>query len=239
MPEHEEEIVDDEMANLPDDDLLAFAAYEKRIRATTRDAGQFENGWHLERQYVTHLLAFVNVTNLNLDLDSNPPGDDGTFDRWFHEFTHVVDRIVLEVRLRHARSLKRDVVTAVYLSDDYRSEIHKLIGRIRKIVNQADLGDVKKDAIYDKIAKLQSEIDRSRTRFDAFLSRFLDLTNVVGEGAENLEPAVKLLGRLTEVIGRAKSAHDAGKLPSPEETRKLPRPESDQQPDSETDDLPF
>ena len=75
---------------------------------------------------------------------------------------------------------------------------------------------------------------------DAFLSRWLDVTEAVGEGAENLEPAVKLLERVMKLFGRAKVDHDAGKLPPPEETQKLPAPEPEQQPGSDLDDeVPF
>ena len=84
------------------------------------------------------------------------------------------------------------------------------------------------------------EVDKSKTRFDAFLARWLDLTNAAAEGAENLEPAVKLLDRVMRILGRAKADHDAGKLPAPEETKKLPGPKTEQSPGSDLDDeIPF
>ena len=101
----------------------------------------------------------------------------------------------------------------------------QLLGRIRKVINQTELPEPKKAAIYDKISALQAEVDKSTTRFDALLSRWLDLTNALGEGAENLEPLVKLMERLRGVFGRAKAAHDQGQLPAPEEQKQLPGPE--------------
>ncbi len=83
-------------------------------------------------------------------------------------------------------------------------------------------------------------MDRTRTPLAALLSRLLDVTNAVGEGAEKLEPAVRLLERVMKVLGRAKADHDAGKLPPPEETQKLPAPEPEPQPSSDLDDeIPF
>jgi hypothetical protein len=78
-----------------------------------------------------------------------------------------------------------------------------------------------------KITKLQAEIDRGTTRFAFLLSRWLDLTNAIGEGAEKLEPAVKLLERVFKLFGSAKLDLDQGRLPAPEEMKRLPSPTTD------------
>lgn len=108
------------------------------------------------------------------------------------------------------------------------------------MVNRVDLPDPKKDAIYGKVNALQSEVDRSKTRLDAFLSRWLDVTNAASEGAENLEPVVKLLDHVMKIFGRAKTEHDVGNLPPPDEQQKLPSPATDQPSQADLDDeIPF
>ena len=51
----------------------------------------------------------------------------------------------IEIRLAHARGSGAGVATALHLSEDYKTEIRKLLGRVAKVVNQADIPDDKKD----------------------------------------------------------------------------------------------
>jgi hypothetical protein len=131
------------------------------------------------------------------------------------------------------------VVSAISFSPDYRAEIGNLLGKIRKIIAQTDLLEPKRDAIYHKIAALQAEVDRSTTRFDALMSRSLDLTNTLGQAVDNLEPIWKLMERFFKVLGRAKADHDQGQLPPPETTKRLPPPESNADFDDLDDEIPF
>jgi hypothetical protein len=127
-------------------------------------------------------------------------------------------------------------VTAISFSSDYKEEIGGLLDRVRKIVNQAELEEKKKDAIYAKISALQFEVDRSTTLMGAILSGYLDVMTAIGEGGERLEPAVKVLERLMRVFRRAKADHDQGQLPPPEEKKQLPPPEEFHELD---DEIPF
>lgn len=239
MADQDKPITDEEMADLPDDDELAFVVYEERLRARTRNRVSENEGSTLEREYVNHILAFLKVVNIDVPVNREPPYGDQQFWVWYHQFVQEIDLHSVGVRLAHARGAGSGITTAIYLSEDYRTEIHSLLGRVRKVVNAADLPDPKKDDIYDKINALQSEVDRSKTRLDAFLSRWLDVTNAAGEGAENLEPVVKLLGHVMKVFGRAKTEHDVGQLPPPEVTEKLPSPATDQPSQADGDEIPF
>ena len=232
-------ITDEEMADLPGDSELAFVIYEEKLRSKTRDL-DVEYPERLDREYANHILAFIDVCNLEIPVIGQPPINTSDFWDWYNAFIQVIDIHTVKFRLAHARDAGSDITTAIYLSEDYKTEIHNLLGRVRKVVNAADLPDAKKDDIYDKINALQSEVDRSKTRLDAFLSRWLDVTNAAGEGAENLEPVVKLLGHVMKVFGRAKTEHDVGKLPPPKVPQKLPSPATDQPPQADLDDeIPF
>lgn len=240
MADQDKMITDEEMANLPDDDKLAFVVYEERLRAKTRAIAPEHEDLNLEREYANHIVAFIKIANLDIPVNRDPPENDVAFGVWYRSFLQAIDYHIVEIRLAHARGVDNGVATMIYLSEDYKTEIHKLLGRIRKVVNAVDLSDAKKNAIYDKIAALQSEVDRTKTRFDTFLSRWLDLTNAAREGAENLEPVVSLLEHVMRIFGRAKADHDVGMLPAPEETRKLPGPKRDQSLGSDLDDdIPF
>lgn len=232
MAETFEFITDQELADLPEDDEQAFVLFERTIRDRYLRISGKDSTDDAERAYVKHILSFVKQTGIELHINLAPPNDIEGFYVWFDAFFRDIDDCVLDLRVAHARKNKTNFTTSIYLSYDCREEIDKLLARVRKVVNQADFPEAKKDAIYQRIAALQAEVDKSRTRLDAFLSRWLDVTNAVGEGAENLEPLAKLLERIMKVLGRAKAQQETGQLPTSEETKKLPSPEVDGNSDS-------
>ena len=118
-------------------------------------------------------MEFARGFGVDLPIERYPPFDYSAFSEWFEGFKQILDRHVIAIQVR--RHIKTDpgVVDGLYLSPHYRDEIHGLLNRIRKIVNAADLPEDKKNAIYDKIASLQAEVDRSKTRFHVVLSYLL------------------------------------------------------------------
>ena len=145
MRDQDKIITDEEMAGLPDDDELAFAVYEERLRTNTRGRAAIDEGVSREREYVNHVLAFIKVAGLDIPVDKEPPFDDTNFWEWYNRFILVIDHHTIEIRLAHARGSGAGVATALHLSEDYKTEIRKLLGRVAKVVNQADIPDDKKD----------------------------------------------------------------------------------------------
>lgn len=90
----------------------------------------------------------------------------------------------------------------VVLDDEWRTKISSYVAHIRKIVMGAEIEDGMRDAISKRLNALQEEVDRSRTRLEAATAVWLKLTEAIGAGAENLEPAVKLLQRVSGAISR-------------------------------------
>lgn len=232
----DDDFLDPEMKELPDDPRLAFVVYEERLRPVTRDAERDTPDTSLPRRYANSLIAFIRIEGLPISIET-PPLHDQDFWPWYNQFLEYVDYYVVEYKLAHARGRSSNIVTAISFSPNYREEITGLLDRIRKIVNQAELEENKKDAIYAKISALQLEMDRSTTLMGAILSGYLDVMTAIGEGGERLEPAVKVLERLMRVFRRAKADHDQGQLPPPEEKKQLPPPKVDW--DELDDEIPF
>jgi hypothetical protein len=232
----DDDFLDPEMKGLPDDPRLAFVVYEERLRPATRDAERDTPDTSLPRRYANSLIAFIRIEGLPISIET-PPLDDRDFWPWYNQFLEYVDYYVVEYKLAHARGRSSNAVMAISFSQNYKQEIAGLLDRIRKIVNQAELEEQKKDAIYAKISALQLEVDRSTTLMGALLSGYLDVMTAIGEGGERLEPAVKVLERLMGVFRRAKTDHDQGQLPPPEEKKQLPSPKADW--DELDDEIPF
>jgi hypothetical protein len=121
--------------------------------------------------------------------------DDG-FIREFNNFFNKINYAKTRFKLRKTRADTGQAGTPIVINPHFRDEIHDHLDTIRKIVNAHINDGNKKDAIYTKIASLQSEIDRVRTTIDAVFSRAIDLGKVLREFGENLEPLVQKFERL-------------------------------------------
>jgi len=106
----------------------------------------------------------------------------------------------------------------------------------------------KKEALSARITALSDEVDRDRTRFDAYAGLALEMAATGGEVAQRLNPVRKFLDSIAGLLGYAKQAEDARpSLPAPHERKRLtpprkerlPAPEPPRQPDLLDDDIPF
>ncbi|MEG6508527.1 hypothetical protein V6C03_06045 [Methyloligella sp. 2.7D] len=106
----------------------------------------------------------------------------------------------------------------VSLDEDWRDKASSYIAHIRKVVQNADVEERLREAILKRLNDLQREIGRNRAKLDAVVDALLVVTEAVGKGAKNLEPAVKLLEKLAGALsGLRRSEQDAKpQLPPPD-----------------------
>lgn len=137
-------------------------------------------------------------------------------------------------KLRQHRIESGTIGTLIAIGSDYKSEIGKLLDTIRKIVNQEIKDTNKRDNILEKIARLQSEVDRDQTTVDALFGRMLDLTKVIGKSADNLEPLVDKLERVKKLFWSKSEKVDT--LPKPKRPKLIAK---DKQQNDVDDEIPF
>lgn len=212
-------ITDEQLANLPDNIELAFTQFEALCRQAMES--QRNNTWSAERRYVAYTLAFIKEHNINFPDMGVIPRNDNDFPTFFSAYISEVDFCCTRIRIRNYKNLSIEP-SSVSIHKDFKEEIHKHIQTIRKIVIISDLDDEKQDSILAKLNALASEVDRSRTRLEALTVIWLDLTRAIGEGVENLAPALDRLERIAGIFG---GARDGEALPAPNEQKQLPAPE--------------
>ena len=133
-----------------------------------------------------------------------------------------------QLRAKHLFSLEPNLAHAsVQLDKDWKSAATTMVAHIRDIVSKAVMDESLREPIMASLRQLQSEIDRNRTRMDAAADTWSRMTAAIGRGAENLEPAVKLVERLSKALGKAKGheveTEEHPQLPPPDEL--LPPPD--------------
>lgn len=190
----------------------AFVAFEERLRQALSIAqekdwkinndmnGNYAGTYAPQKYYVSSVLAFLDEYNLEIDVDDISELEGHAFLQSFDKFSNQINRARTRFKLRKARIDSGQAGTLILIQADFKDEIHKNLDTIRKIVNQNIESQNKKDEIFKKIAALQSEIDRDRTTIDAVFGRAIDLSKVLGEFAENLEPAIQKFERIMTAL---------------------------------------
>jgi len=113
---------------------------------------------------------------------------------------------------------KVQVGEAVVLDTAWRDKIHSSLAIVRSLVNRPEIPVQIRDSIMTKIHALDAEIDRVRTRIQAFTQVLVGLCEGVSAGATALTPAVRLLERVVGAVARVQPSQPAPlALPPPED----------------------
>jgi len=108
----------------------------------------------------------------------------------------------------------------ISLDESWRSKVSSLLAHVRDIVRKADIEDRLRASINQSINSLQTEVDRTQTRVSAASDALVELCDGIGQGAEALKPAVKLIEKVVGAFRKVqKQKQDGGNqasLPSPD-----------------------
>lgn len=154
-------ISNDEIDNLPEDNLEAFVLYEDILRQKAISNNETQS------YYINYVRAFLEERPLTeefmgriIDPDTgNPPED-------YLRLTRSVDSVVATARFRLSKQRKQ-TTSYVILSLDFKTQVRGYLTAIRSIVDKANLSEDKRDSIYQHINNLQKEVDSNRTRIQA------------------------------------------------------------------------
>jgi hypothetical protein len=218
-------ISDEDIDALPNDPEAAFVQYEAILREAVRklNAGEGTASWDVEREYVAHVLAFVDTRDIPLNLPKDLPRGDSEFGDWYRNFVRAVDYYKAVARLR-VSARKKENVAVLILSPDFKTQIGGHLTAIRKIVIEAEISENKRDAIFRRINNLQEEVDRDRTRTEAAMALLLDVTSAISKGAKNLDPALDRIERIIKVFAKAKDDNEEKALMAPSERKRIAPP---------------
>jgi hypothetical protein len=107
-------------------------------------------------------------------------------------------------------------------------------------VDKLEVPDKKREALYRRISDLENEVDRDRTRFDAYAALVLEASTTTEKAARQLKPLIKLLQPITTLFANATDSENAQlQLPPAQPLKRLeppplklapPEPESEPEP---------
>jgi hypothetical protein len=112
----------------------------------------------------------------------------------------------------------RQKETILMLDTAWRDKIHSYVAHIRSLVTGAsDLSPQLRETILKRLNAFAAELDRGRTRIQAFTDIFVGLCEGVSRGAVALTPAVKLGERIIGALARLGGEKPVLLLPPPEQ----------------------
>lgn len=235
-------IDDDEFEAIPDDPGLAFVQLVEIARQRTEDKineerklfnGNFD-GYARWNEFASCIDGLVDALDLKYSLDTDIPRDEDLFAIWLQKLLGELNRISTSIRLKAARSKISDSDPSLRFGavdlDNYKEEIRKLTEKIRKIINQVRIPEDLREALFSRLNAFEKDLNRNRTRWESWLALFRLTTKNAGEGAAELEPAIRLLERVSGLMDKA--AEDQNSIGY--QKRKLLKA-----PEAIEDDIPF
>ena len=231
-----------EYVDLPDDPELAFAILQQRKYAELQRILDNEEGnsWRNEERYVDTLIAFDEVHSLGiLTAYRNAPRNSADFQKFFYDFCRYAEMASQKIKMENARRLKTGAQTIVVLDDTVRPAIHTLINAIREKLNELTLSENKREALFNKLNEFAAEVDRNRTRTEAFLSLAVDVARAAREVKDELTPLQQTIDRVFDLIEKASKWTDT--LPPWKDRKKIEGPRKRLAPPQQNldDEIPF
>ena len=184
--------------------------------------------WH---RYMSDVLPAAKHYGIERLADWEPPhtGDYNHMANSYRRFMREVDYCVTELRLRVVGRVKRK---SVALDAATKVKLRHLLDQIWQTVDNLEVPAPTKDRLYSRLNALQEDLERERTRFEAFGELMMVACELAGEGTNKaFEPLVRLIERVGAAIGLAKKSEDA-QLPPRREPKQITRKPSD-------DEIPF
>jgi hypothetical protein len=209
---------------LPDDPEDAFAELHyilidelEKALSTSENSSDF-----FERRYIDQMIAFDQVHGLDFLSDwQASPSRGSDFYEYFNNFKRFVEIQCHKIQMEAARRVKSGATEIVILDSSIRSAIHKLVDVIREKLNGIELPENKRDSLFNKLNAFTAELDRDRTRPEAFFAFVIEMSRTAKKSHDELKPFEDTINRIVEMLDKAQKLRDS--LPPWSERKKLPR----------------
>lgn len=212
--------------SLPEQPELAFVYLDNAFLAEVVAAEQ--RGWGSDGgvpnsvyiEYIGKVLA----TRSELDIDIlagwiSPTSQEFSYSTYL-SFRQEVVEYRTKISIRFGR---RTRTFSARLAEKDKRTVRHYIAKIRDILDKSTISDKKKDALLDKLAAFQNEVDRDRTRLEMFGAAIVEIAGYFGDAAEAAD-VHRLANSIAKVIWGAKD-EEMKELPPPALPKRLDPPE--------------
>lgn len=210
--------------NLPEESELAFLylddIYHEQLSAS-------ESKWRGDEglpasyyvEYMSKVLAAKTELQLNILADWARPQIENFSYSLYLNFRHDVVHYRTAIQIRFGRRVK---TFSVRLDANAKSTIRHYTAQIRELILKSELPEKKKEALLDKLAAFENEVDRYRTRMESFGAAFVEFAGYIGDAIQAAD-IHRLASSIAKVLHGAKE-DELKELPRPTERKQLEPP---------------
>jgi hypothetical protein len=222
------------LKDLPLDPNLAVLELVKRYRNVPTDPVRCEAMVRIIYRFA-HRIGFDAAYNERANYIENAKG-----------LVSLADKIQAQEESKNRkRQIHRSVELAEALIEGYAEEvtgtsfgyarldpeqkdiISKKLSEIRCLIDESNLANRKKSALFDRISALQTEVNADLTATDRFFSFLGDLAFAVGGMAEKAKPAIEQTKDVLKIVMRARAKEERIQLPPEIDFPQLPAPQDE------------
>lgn len=221
--------------DLPADPEEAFLALEDRYRRECEDAvsksGEHDNVSIYYTDYIAQVLGAAEELGLaEAAFEKETPAIQDVDFHTYQNFSKRVKHYTTRLEIRHGRRIQG---YSVRFDTAAKSKLHHLLGQVRDVFLKLELEERKRESLLAKLHDLENEIDRSRTRYDAYAALAIETAEVTGEVIERSK-ILELLDAVARIFGVAKKKEGTPQLPAPSKPKQIEHKRSEMD-----DDIPF
>ncbi len=229
--------------DLPEDPEDAFLVLEADFRETCemsilRSSEEVDERPYYEN-YVVQVMGAVVALQISDIFTPDPPNIGEVTYTEYRRFKTEVLYFTTKISIRRGRRIKG---FSVQFNRVTKKKILHYLNKIEDIIEKIDLSHQKKEALINKLRSFQSELDRDRTRLEAYGNLMIDAAGVLGDTAEQLKPVKEILDSISRLIWGARQESNDKQLSPPEERKQIEPPQespSEQDNNKSDDEIPF
>lgn len=194
------------LSQLSDDPDRAFFEYEEiKRKELTAELELNNSGWSNERLYIDQLKVFLEVFGENNYVSINlVPASDDNFANFYWEIKQEIDRAKLKFTLQQAVKAKSLSDRVVVLTSETKSAIRTLIEAIKARLEEIDISESKRRALFSKLNSFLNELDQGLTHTEAFFSFVVQASRVASEAGAEFKPLAERIDRVLDMIDQGK-----------------------------------
>jgi hypothetical protein len=211
-----------EYTELPIDPEEAFLVLEDRFRRecemAVRESGEHDNVSVYYTDYIAQVLGAAEELGLvEAAFEQDVPAIQDVDFHTYQNFSKRVKHYRTRLEIRHGRRVQGHSVS---FDAPTKAKLQHLLKPVGEIFSKIDVNERKRESLFSKLRALQAEIDRGRTRFDAFAALTIETADIVGEAVERSK-LLEVLNSVARIFGTAKEEEKTKQLPAPTKPKQI------------------
>ena len=131
-----------------------------------------------------------------------------------------IDAAVTQIKVRFAQTVRKNSVS---FGAEAREKIRELINKIKLTIEGIEIPLPRKESLMGKLNIFAAEVDKDRTRFEAFGALIIEAAGVAGKVERKLRPIRKWIDSIANAMHEARALEDARlRLPAPDKRIQAP-----------------